>query len=95
MKKRLLAVVMGCVMVIGLAGCGGGTSTGTETETSADTETAADAETSGDPIKVALVYSGFLGDKSFNDLAHDGAMRAKEDFGMVLPGAWLYGNPAL
>ena len=37
MKKRLLAVLMGCVMVIGLAGCGGGTSTGTETETSADT----------------------------------------------------------
>ena len=82
MKKRLLAVLMGCVMVIGLAGCGGGTSSGTETETSADTETAADAETSGDPIKVALVYSGFLGDKSFNDLAHDGAMRAKEDFGI-------------
>lgn len=35
-----------------------------------------------EPIKVALVYSGFLGDKSFNDLAHDGAMKAQEDFGV-------------
>lgn len=35
-----------------------------------------------EPLKVALVYSGFLGDKSFNDLAHDGAQKAAEDFGI-------------
>lgn len=35
-----------------------------------------------EPLKVALVYSGFLGDKSFNDLAHEGAQKAIEDFGV-------------
>ncbi|NLY14471.1 MAG: BMP family ABC transporter substrate-binding protein, partial [Gammaproteobacteria bacterium] len=35
-------------------------------------------------LKVALIYSGFLGDKSFNDSAHEGAMRAVEEFGIEL-----------
>lgn len=35
-----------------------------------------------EPLKVALIYSGYLGDKSFNDLAHDGAVKAQEDFGI-------------
>lgn len=33
-----------------------------------------------EPIKVALVYSGVLGDKGYNDLAHAGAERARADF---------------
>ena len=90
MKKRLLAMLIGCAMVIGLSGCSGGnassegsTTTDISTETTGESsETGTDTETSEEPIKVALVYSGFLGDKSFNDLAHDGAMRAKEDFGI-------------
>lgn len=37
-----------------------------------------------EPLKVALIYSGFLGDKSFNDSAHVGAMKAVDDFGIEL-----------
>ncbi|WP_281744634.1 BMP family lipoprotein [Thermanaerovibrio acidaminovorans] len=36
------------------------------------------------PMKVALILSGFLGDKSFNDSAHQGLLRAKKDFGIDL-----------
>jgi basic membrane protein A len=35
-----------------------------------------------DPVKVALVLSGFLGDQSFNDSAYQGIMRAKDEFGI-------------
>ncbi|MGI6647216.1 MAG: BMP family ABC transporter substrate-binding protein, partial [Limnochordia bacterium] len=34
------------------------------------------------PIRVALVLSGFLGDQSFNDSAYQGLQRAIEDFGI-------------
>jgi basic membrane protein A len=34
------------------------------------------------PLKVALVLSGFLGDKSFNDSAYAGLEQAKKDFGI-------------
>jgi len=36
------------------------------------------------PLKVALVLSGFLGDKSFNDSAYEGLLQAKKDFGIEL-----------
>ncbi|HBN94675.1 MAG TPA: BMP family ABC transporter substrate-binding protein [Firmicutes bacterium] len=36
------------------------------------------------PVRVALVLSGFLGDQSFNDSAHQGLQRAVEDFGIEL-----------
>lgn len=37
-----------------------------------------------DPIRVAIVYSGNLGDKSYNDSANEGAEKAKEDFGVEI-----------
>ncbi len=36
------------------------------------------------PLKVALVLTGFLGDQSYNDSAHQGLLRAKEEFGIEL-----------
>ncbi|EHM10366.1 putative ABC-type transport system, periplasmic component/surface lipoprotein [Thermanaerovibrio velox DSM 12556] len=36
------------------------------------------------PLKVALILSGFLGDKSFNDSAYNGLLKAKKDFGIEL-----------
>ncbi len=36
------------------------------------------------PLRVALIYSGYLGDKSFNDSAHEGALRAVDEFGIEL-----------
>ena len=37
-----------------------------------------------DKVRVALVLSGFLGDKSFNDSAYEGLERAVEEFGIEL-----------
>lgn len=34
------------------------------------------------PLKVAIVYTGLLGDKSYNDSANIGAKKATEDFGV-------------
>lgn len=35
-------------------------------------------------LKIGLVYSGFLGDKSFNDSAHAGAQKAAKEFGVEI-----------
>lgn len=53
-----------------------------ETE-AAETEAAA-AEESGDKIRVCVVYTGNLGDKSYNDSCNEGAQKAVEDFGIEL-----------
>jgi basic membrane protein A len=37
-----------------------------------------------DKVRVALVLSGFLGDKSFNDSAYEGLKRAESEFGIEL-----------
>ena len=37
-----------------------------------------------DKVRVALVLSGFLGDKSFNDSAYEGLKRAEDEFGIEL-----------
>ena len=100
MKKRLTALLLTAAMAASLAACSGSSETGTTTaggsSEAAGSEAvgseAADAsegegnaaETSGEPLKVALIYSGFLGDQSFNDLAHAGAEKAVEDFGIEL-----------
>jgi len=52
-----------------------------KTEGDAAEEPAAEAS-SDKPLKVALIYSGFLGDKSFNDSAHEGLLRAQSEFGI-------------
>ena len=68
--KKILSLVVSLILTMGvLAGCG---------------EKSENPSADGDKLKVALVYSGFLGDKSFNDSAHEGAMRAVEEFGIEL-----------
>ena len=36
------------------------------------------------PVKVCIVFSGLLGDKSYNDSCMEGANRAVQDFGIEL-----------
>ena len=55
-----------------------------ETEAAEAETEAAEAEASGDPISVCIVYTGNLGDKSYNDSCNEGAQRAIEDFGIEL-----------
>jgi basic membrane protein A len=72
MKKKLLSVLLATGMVMSLVACGGG-------ETKADDKAASD-----DAIKVCVVYSGNLGDKSYNDSCNMGSTKAQEDFGIEL-----------
>lgn len=72
MKKRVLSLLLATGMVVSLAACGG-----------SDNKSASDDKKSGDdPIKVCVVYSGNLGDKSYNDSCNIGAEKAKEEFGV-------------
>lgn len=97
--KKLLSLMASLTLVTGLvAGCSaapattttaGTTSAGTTagTTAAAGTTTAgttAAGTTSGKKLKVALIYSGFLGDKSFNDSAHEGAVKAVNELGIEL-----------
>ena len=44
----------------------------------------ADEAASDEPIRVCIVYTGSLGDKSYNDSCNEGAQRAVADFGIEL-----------
>ena len=69
MKKKVLAVLLSAVMVIGLAACGGNGN-------SASSNTADNAEGGKDKLKIALVVNQKFGDKaSMDDLAGDSRFR--------------------
>lgn len=94
MKKRILGAVTAILMAASLAACTSGNSGSEQTtaaqkdaaETSAEsmaegTETKAGTE-EGKKLKVCVVYSGNLGDRSYNDSCNEGAKRANQDFGV-------------
>jgi len=94
--KKILSVVLAASLCLSLAACGSKetaettaaaaaetTAAAAETEAAKETEAAA-AEESADPIRVCVVYTGNLGDKSYNDSCNEGAQRAVTDFGIEL-----------
>lgn len=68
MKKKLFSLMLAMVLVLSLAACGGSD----------------DSEKKDDALKVCVVYSGNLGDKSYNDSCNIGATQAAEDFGVEI-----------
>lgn len=94
MKKSfsLVALLMALALVFAACGSGGasnpGSTASTEPSSAESTKSTAPASESGGnasgPIKVAMVLSGFLGDKSFNDSSYEGAQQAVKDFGIEL-----------
>lgn len=90
MKKKILAVLLCCTMISGLAACTKGAdpqpagTSGPKAPAALESKAEDSSGTEDAPVKVALIYSGFLGDKSFNDLAHNGAMMAKEKYGVEI-----------
>ena len=93
--KKLVSAALAASLCLGLTACGGGaaeTTAAATTAAPAATEaaaatTAAPAATeaaSADPIRVCVVYTGSLGDKSYNDSCNEGAQRAVADFGIEL-----------
>ncbi len=59
MKRKVVSILLAAIMCLSLVACGNG---GTEKE-----KTASDGSKKDSGIKVAVVYSGNLGDKSYND----------------------------
>ena len=92
--KKVLSVTLAGLMGLSLVACGPSASEVAASKeadaTAAATEAAGAAEAGGDtaesdgPIRVCIVYSGNLGDKSYNDSCNAGAQKAVEDFGIEL-----------
>ncbi len=78
--KKLLTILLVLALVFSLAACGNGAD---EPEEPTNGEEPGEEEPGEEeePLKVALLLNGTLGDLSFFDSAHDGLQRAKEQFG--------------
>ena len=93
MKKSLAVVLAGLLSCSLLLGCGKSANEVAQSKSNkpeAETEVKSEKETDkGDStkkkgIRVCIVYTGNLGDKSYNDSCNAGAKKAVEDFGIEL-----------
>ena len=91
--KKLVSAALAASLCLGLTACGGGDTAATTAAAAAETTkaaaaaeatTAAAAAESDDQIRVCVVYTGNLGDKSYNDSCNEGAQKAVADFGIEL-----------
>lgn len=88
--KKMMSAVLAASLCLSLTACGSNETAATTAADNTKTETeAAKAETEaakagGDLIRVCVVYTGNLGDKSYNDSCNAGAQQAVEDFGIEL-----------
>ncbi len=86
--KKIWSTVLAASLCLTLSACGsGGTAatTAPASEAPAASEASADAGTAADkPVRVCIVYTGNLGDKSYNDSCNMGAEKAVSDFGIEL-----------
>ncbi|MCP1101930.1 basic membrane protein A [Aequitasia blattaphilus] len=73
--KKILSVLLVAVMCFSLVACGGSDSDSGASGGSSD-------EKGKDKIRVCIVYTGNLGDKSYNDSCNEGAQRAVEELGV-------------
>lgn len=73
--KKLLAGFLAGALMLSLAACGGG---GQAAKPDAGTKKQEGQK------RIAIVYSGNLGDKSYNDSCNMGAEQAKKDFGVEI-----------
>ena len=73
--KKLLSLMLVLVMVLSLVACGSKSGEEEKAETGGDEKKA---------IRVCVVYTGNLGDKSYNDSCNAGAERAVQEFGIEL-----------
>lgn len=76
MKRKVVSMLLAATMCMSLVACG---NSGTEKE-----KTSADGSKKDSGIKVAVVYSGNLGDKSYNDSCNEGAQRAAKELGVEI-----------
>lgn len=81
MGRKLLCIVLAFVMLFSLTAC---TNKAESSKEASGDAAAAGSDAAKSPIRVAIVYSGNLGDKSYNDSCNAGAQRAVADFGIEL-----------
>lgn len=94
--KKVLRVALAGALCLSLVGCGPsaneiaaqktseqGTTKAAETAQAGGTQ-AKETEKSDKPIRVCIVYTGNLGDKSYNDSCNMGALKAVKDFNIDL-----------
>lgn len=86
--KKIVSAALAASLCLGLTACGNGaaetTAATTAAEAAKETEAQVTEAASEDPIRVCVVYTGNLGDKSYNDSCNAGAQQAVEDFGIEL-----------
>lgn len=98
MRRKVVSVMLAAAMCASMTACGGGSSApaeskaetqapaaeGGEAQAPAEGEEAKEGGNSGTAVRVCVVYTGNLGDKSYNDSCNMGAQKAVEDFGIEL-----------
>ena len=98
MTRKVVSVMLAAAMCASMTACGGGSSApaeskaetqapaaeGGEAQAPAEGEEAKEGGNSGAAVRVCVVYTGNLGDKSYNDSCNMGAQKAVEDFGIEL-----------
>ncbi len=98
MRRKVVSVMLAAAMCASMTACGGGSSApaeskaetqapaaeGGEAQAPAEGGEAKAGENSGAAVRVCVVYTGNLGDKSYNDSCNMGAQKAVEDFGIEL-----------
>ena len=88
MNRNLVLMLMGLIMALVMAACGGSPTATTDAGSSTSAEPteegagAAESDTGETPLKVILFVNGLLGDKSFFDSAQRGVDQAVKDFGI-------------
>lgn len=85
--RKVLSVLLAASLCVSLAACSGGKSAETKAEETKASESLAAGETKAatdKKIRVCIVYTGNLGDKSYNDSCNIGAQKAVTDFGIEL-----------
>ena len=79
MGRKLLCIVLAFVMLFSLTAC---TNKAESSKEASGDAAAAGSDAAKSPIRVAIVYSGNLGDKSYNDSCNAGAQRSAAEFGI-------------
>lgn len=74
--KKLICVFLSAMLILGLVACGG------PAENESKDPQANSGSGNGDAVRVCIVYSGSLGDKSYNDSCNEGAQRAAKELGV-------------
>ncbi len=82
--KKFMSVLLAITMCFGLVACSGNVKEAAEKDSTEVHEEAVVESEDKNGIRVCVVYSGNLGDKSYNDSCNIGAEKAKSDFGIEL-----------